>query len=150
MREVYDVCHTIMFCRNCGAQIDDNAQFCIRCGANLQAGDGGAAPPPPFDAPPPPPPPPGATPWTASPPGAVVPKQKLVAALLGIFLGWIGIHRFYLGYTTIGIIQLCLGLAGMLTCGITTIAAWIWGIVDGVMILTGSLRTDAQGVPLRD
>ena len=139
-----------MFCRNCGAQTDDNAQFCIRCGASLQSGEGDAAPPPPFEAPPPPPPPPGATPWTAPPPGLAEPKQKLVAALLGILLGWIGIHRFYLGYTTIGIIQLCLGLAGMLTCGITTIAAWIWGIVDGVMILTGSLRTDAHGVPLRD
>lgn len=138
-----------MFCRNCGAQTDENAQFCIRCGANLQ-GETGAAPPPETDMPPPPPP--GASPWgTATPPPiGVVPKQKLVAALLGIFLGWIGVHRFYLGYNTIGIIQLCLGLAGIATCGITTIASGVWGIVDGVMILTGSLRTDAQGVPLRD
>jgi TM2 domain-containing membrane protein YozV len=80
----------------------------------------------------------------------VAPKQKLVAALLGIFLGWLGVHRFYLGYNTIGIIQLCLGLGGILTCGATTIAASVWGIIDGIMILTGSLRTDAQGVPLRD
>lgn len=139
-----------MFCRNCGAQTDENAQFCIRCGANLQADEGGV-PPPPSDVPPPPPPPPGATPWGAPPPPiGVEPKQKLVAALLGIFLGWLGIHRFYLGYNTIGIIQLCLGVAGVLTCGVTTVASWIWGIIDGVMILTGSLKTDAQGVPLRD
>jgi TM2 domain-containing membrane protein YozV len=73
-----------------------------------------------------------------------------VAALLGIFLGWLGIHRFYLGYNTIGAIQLGLGLLGLVTCGATSIASWIWGIIDGVMILTGALRTDAQGIPLRD
>jgi TM2 domain-containing membrane protein YozV len=78
------------------------------------------------------------------------PKQKLVAALLGIFLGWLGVHRFYLGYNTIGAVQLALGLIGFFTCGVTTFAAWVWGIVDGVMILTGSIRTDATGVPLRD
>lgn len=148
-----------MFCRNCGAQTDEGAQFCIRCGASMQP-EGEAAPPPPSDMPPPPPPPfgatappppPGATPWNggAAPTGAQ-PKQKIVAALLGILLGWLGIHRFYLGYNTIGIVQLVLGLLGIFTCGITTFAAWVWGIIDGVMILTGSLRTDAQGVPLRD
>ncbi|MBT2536508.1 TM2 domain-containing protein [Arthrobacter sp. ISL-69] len=33
------------------------------------------------------------------------PKSKLVAGLLGIFLGGIGIHRFYLGFTEIGVIH---------------------------------------------
>jgi TM2 domain-containing membrane protein YozV len=76
------------------------------------------------------------------------PKSKLVAGLLGIVLGSLGIHRFYLGYTTIGIIQLVLGLGGILTCGITTIAAAVWGIVEGIMILTGSINRDASGQPL--
>jgi TM2 domain-containing membrane protein YozV len=143
-----------MFCRNCGAQSDDQAQFCIRCGATLKEGDPAGAPPPPIDMPPPPPPPPGAQ-WNSAPPvipppPGYEPKQKLVAALLGIFLGFLGIHRFYLGYNAIGGIQLALGLLGILTCGITSIASAIWGIVDGVMILTGSIRTDANGVPLRD
>ena len=60
-------------------------------------------------------------------------KQKLVAALLCFLLGSIGIHRFYLGYTTIGIIQI-LTVGG---CG-------IWAIVDLVMILTGGLK-DSDG-----
>ena len=60
-------------------------------------------------------------------------KQKLVAALLCFFLGVVGIHRFYLGYTTIGIIQI-FTLGG---CG-------IWALVDLVMILIGSLK-DADG-----
>ena len=53
-------------------------------------------------------------------------KSKLAAGLLGIFLGALGIHRFYLGYNAIGVIQLILGLPlGFLTCGITTIVAQI-------------------------
>lgn len=139
-----------MFCRNCGAQTDDEAQFCVRCGANLKAEDATSAeippPPPPLGATAAPPPPPGAMPAGSAyiPPGAVVQKSKLAAALLGIFLGIIGVHRFYLGYTTIGIIQV---VVGILTCGI---ASSIWGFVEGILILVGSINTDAQGVPLRD
>ena len=84
-------------------------------------------------------------------------KSKLTAGLLGIFLGWLGIHRFYLGYQNIAIAQLSVGLIGIVllpfTCGVSApivIASEIWGIVDGIMILTGSIATDGQGNPLRD
>jgi TM2 domain-containing membrane protein YozV len=72
-------------------------------------------------------------------------KSKIAAGLLGIFLGGFGIHRFYLGYTTIGIIQI---VVTVLTCGLGA----IWGLVEGIMILTGAeqFRTDAEGRPLRD
>ena len=43
-----------------------------------------------------------------------------------------------------------LGLLGFLTCGITAIASGIWGLVEGIMILTGSINKDAQGKPLRE
>ncbi len=56
------------------------------------------------------------------------PKSQLVALLLVIFVGGLGIHRFYLGYTTIGIIQL-LTLGG---CG-------IWALIDLIRIVTGDL-----------
>jgi TM2 domain-containing membrane protein YozV len=131
-----------MFCRNCGTPAEEGAQFCSRCGASLQQQGAPESPPPPPAGTPISPPPP--------PPIGVVPKQKLVAGLLGILLGWLGIHRFYLGYNTIGAVQLVLGVAGLFTCGITTVAAAIWGIIDGVQILTGSIATDAQGIPLRD
>lgn len=77
-------------------------------------------------------------------------KQRVLAGILAFLLGWLGVHRFYLGYHTIAAVQLTLGIAGIFTCGVTTVAAWIWAIIDGVQILTGAIRTDAQGIPLRD
>lgn len=77
------------------------------------------------------------------------PKSKIAAGLLGIFLGGLGIHRFYLGYTTIGIIQLVLTvLLGVFTFGLVG----LWGVVEGIMILAGAtyFRQDAKGIPLRD
>ncbi len=38
-------------------------------------------------------------------------KSKLAAGLLGIFLGGFGVHRFYLGYTTMGVIQIVVSAA---------------------------------------
>lgn len=69
-------------------------------------------------------------------------KSKMTAGLLGIFLGGYGIHNFYLGYTKKAVIQLILSL---FTCGI----AGIWGFVEGIMILCGSINTDADGNPLQ-
>lgn len=55
-------------------------------------------------------------------------KSQLAALLLVIFVGGIGIHRFYLGYTAIGIIQL-LTLGGL----------GIWSLIDLIRIITGDL-----------
>ena len=69
-------------------------------------------------------------------------KSKLTAGLLGIFLGSFGVHRFYLGYTKIGIIQIVVTLV---TCGIGS----LWGFIEGILILAGStITTDADGNPL--
>ena len=77
------------------------------------------------------------------------PKSKITAGLLGIFLGGLGIHRFYLGHTKIGVIQLLLTVfMGLFTFGLVG----LWGFVEGIMIIAGSasFRTDARGVQLRD
>ena len=63
----------------------------------------------------------------AKPAGA---EKKVTAGILGILLGWLGIHKFYLGYTKEGVIQLILGLL----CGI----GGIIGIIEGIMYLTKS------------
>ena len=60
-------------------------------------------------------------------------KSKLTAILLCLFLGSLGTHRFYLGYTLIGVIQL-LTFGGFL----------IWAILDLIRLITGSLK-DSKG-----
>ena len=77
------------------------------------------------------------------------PKSKIAAGLLGIFLGGLGIHRFYLGYTTIGVIQIVLTvLLGIFTFGLVG----LWGLVEGIMILASAsyFQRDANGIPLRE
>ena len=86
----------------------------------------------------------------AAPPVGIPVKSKLVAGLLGIFLGFLGIHRFYLGYVGIGIAQVVLTVLGVVTCGISTMAAGVWGLVDGILILTGSIDRDSQNRPLKN
>ena len=77
---------------------------------------------------------------------AGAPKQWIVAVLLAFFLGTLGIHNFYLGYTTKGIIQLVLTLTfiGLIVSG-------IWAFIDFIMLLmrSGDYATDAQGQPLQ-
>jgi TM2 domain-containing membrane protein YozV len=66
-------------------------------------------------------------------------SKKLAAGLCGIFLGWAGVHKFILGYTTEGVIMLAVGLgAGIVTCGIATIVMQVIGIIEGIMYLTKS------------
>jgi TM2 domain-containing membrane protein YozV len=70
---------------------------------------------------------------------------------LGIFLGWLGIHNFYLGYQKKALTQLLVSLiGGPITCGVAVAAMSIWGIVEGIMILSGSIAVDASNVPLKD
>lgn len=70
-------------------------------------------------------------------------KSKMVAGLLGIFLGAYGIHNFYLGNTKKAVIQI---IVSVLTCGI----GGLWGFIEGIMILMGKINVDANGVPLKD
>ena len=67
-------------------------------------------------------------------------KQKLVAGLLQILVP-LGIGRFYMGQTGLGIAQL---LVTIFTCGVGA----LWPFIDGIMILIGDPK-DAQGRPLR-
>ena len=57
--------------------------------------------------------------------------KKLAAGICGILLGGFGVHKFILGYTTEGIIQLVITVV---TCGM----AGIVGIIEGIIYLTKS------------
>ncbi len=69
-------------------------------------------------------------------------RSRLVAGLLGIFLGFIGVHRFYLGYTGTGVVQILLTI-------VTGGAAGVWGFIEGILCLCGQM-TDVDGLTLRD
>lgn len=63
-------------------------------------------------------------------------KSYVVAILLSFFLGGLGIDRFYLGYTGLGILKL-------ITCG----GCGIWSLIDFILIVIKKLP-DANGNPL--
>lgn len=44
-------------------------------------------------------------------------KSRVAAGILGIFLGGFGIHRFYLGYVGIGIVQLIVSILSFFIIG---------------------------------
>lgn len=131
-----------MFCRKCGKPIDDGQEYCANCQAEqtttqetsqtTQTNNNA-----------------NTTSNTTTTTNTEA-KSKMAAGLLGIFLGYLGIHNFYLGNTSKAVAQLLLTLLGWIACGIGPAAAAIWGLIEGIMILTGSINTDANGNPLKD
>ncbi len=113
------------FCSNCGAELNDEQEICLKCGVRVKNGN---------------------VKNTNTNINSNA-KSKMAAGLLGIFLGAFGIHNFYLGYTGKAVGQL---LMTVLSCGILSIVSGIWGFVEGIMILSGSINTDANGNPLSD
>ena len=70
-------------------------------------------------------------------------RNRWVAGVLGVLLGPLGVHRFYLGYTGIGVLQIVLSLC---TMGI----AGVWGFVEGILLLVSRQMRDVNGLPLRE
>jgi TM2 domain-containing membrane protein YozV len=84
------------------------------------------------------PPPPGRNMNVAAPPAwspnpqpeqvaAGPPKSRTTFIVLGIFLGMLGVHNFYAGYTGKAVGQLCLSV---LTLGVLAVASWVWAIIE--------------------
>jgi TM2 domain-containing membrane protein YozV len=109
------------YCTKCGAVNDDTAQYCASCQSPLSQA-------------------PGYQPMQAVNQGApgsmqdwkaMGAEKKLIAGICGILLGGFGVHKFILGYTTEGIIQIVITFV---TCG----AGSIIGIIEGIIYLTKS------------
>jgi len=58
-------------------------------------------------------------------------SKRIVAGILGILLGQLGVHKFILGYTKEGLIQIAMSIV---TCGI----AGLIGFIEGIIYLTKS------------
>lgn len=70
-------------------------------------------------------------------PGVFSTREWLVALLLSFFLGSLGIDRFYVGHTG-------LGIAKLLTCG----GVGVWALIDLILFALGKVSDD-RGLPLR-
>lgn len=68
-------------------------------------------------------------------------KSKVAAGLLALFLGALGIHRFYLGYTGIGVAML---LITVLSLGVLAPIVALWALVQAIVIFCGGMK-DSQG-----
>ena len=137
-----------MNCKHCGQLIEESVKFCPHCGKptaeeapkeeNTHTYESIPAPE-----------------VTPVPPVAPVMDQKsrtvagLMGILFGIFLGGLGIHNFYLGYTKKAVAQLLICILGVCLI-VGPLVSGIWCLVEGIMILSGSINTDANGVPLKD
>lgn len=102
------------YCHECGEIINIKAEICPKCGVRQPSGS------------------------------IKTEEQKknenewLIVLLLCWFLGVFGVHRFYTGHTTIGVVQL-LTLGG---CG-------IWVLIDLIIIVVGNYK-DAEGNPIKN
>lgn len=97
-------------CPQCGATLEPGAKECKYCGEKI----------------------------VSSSPSVAGEKSKLAAGLLGIFLGGLGIHKFYLGYKKEGIIMLVVCLVGSLLLGLGAIGMGVIGLIEGIIYLTKS------------
>ena len=119
----------VRFCHNCGKELREEAVFCLNCGVGVKHTD------------------PAKAASGASAPANPNAKSRLAAGLLGIFIGALGIHNFYLGYNGRAIAQL---LMTVLSCGILSIVSSVWALCEGIfyLIQKEGYTTDANGIPL--
>jgi TM2 domain-containing membrane protein YozV len=108
-----------MFCWSCGTLIKRAAEICVHCGVRVSGQPVHQIQQPVAAA-------------------AYSEKSRVAAGILGIILGAIGVHRFYLGSIGIGILQI---VVTIITLGIGS----LWGFIEGIVILAGAKFKDGSG-----
>ena len=109
------------YCTRCGAINDEAAQYCTSCQAPLSSVSGNV----------------GYQPMQSVNPAQMTDwkqigaDKKIIAGILGILVGGFGVHKFVLGYTTEGLIQIAITF---ITCGVGSII----GLIEGIIYLTKS------------
>ena len=103
-----------MYCQKCGKELPAGASFCPSCGAAVGASAAATSP-------------------GYAPGKPVSPHSRLAALLLCLFLGCLGVHRFYVG-------KIGTGVAMIFTLG----GLGIWAFVDFIMIVTGGFKDIEQ------
>ncbi|MBO4406060.1 MAG: TM2 domain-containing protein [Clostridia bacterium] len=127
-------------CMKCGFAVGSDNKFCAFCGAPVEAGQA-----------------------VCTSCGQPIPvaidrskqKSSMIAGLLALLCGCYGVHNFYLGNTGKAVAQLVMAILGIATSWliigiIPLLGASIWALVEGIMLFTGKITTDADGVPLKD
>ncbi len=108
------------YCPQCGTPVDSSEMFCRSCGANLagQQTVRQVQPQPAYQQ------------FNANGIDPSWPvKSKVTAGILGILLGGIGIHKFYMGKTGMGILYLLFCWTGI---------PEIVGLIEGIIYLCAS------------
>ena len=77
-------------------------------------------------------------------PGVYSWRNRWVAGALGILLGTFGVHRFYLGFVGIGLLQCLLTVCSVF---ILSPVVAIWAFIEGILCFVGAMR-DVDGLPL--
>ena len=113
-----------MYCRSCGENIGENVSYCPSCGAKTGIG-------------------------TTSTYVTENAKSRVVAGVLALFFGGLGIHNFYLGYHDKAVAQLLLSTIGLIIL-IGPLIAEVWAFIEAIQLFTGNIRYDANGELLRD
>lgn len=75
----------------------------------------------------------------------VSPKSRTITLVLALIVGFLGIHRFYVGKTGTGVLQLLISVIfGSVTAGLGIGLGWVWALIDIFVIVAGNF-TDKQG-----
>ncbi len=98
------------FCQNCKAETVEEQVLCVKCGVKLASAGGIGI-------------------------GVDGASKRVIAAILALLLGSIGVHKFFTGYTKEGVIMIVVTVLGSMIFGLGALAMWIVGIIEGVTYL---------------